>query len=467
MSRWMVAALAMVGSIGVAQAQRREPDPAVTYSVPVAGSPARGAKDGHVTLVVGCEFAGPFCHRLRPTLDQLLKEYPRELRVVHKHFVVHPQVATIPAYASCAAHQQGKFWEMADLIWKRGYETYRAQRDPNALGRPAMLALAKQLRLDLRRFERDMDGRCKKIVSADEALLRRVGTGGTPSNYVNGRHLRGAQPIDRFRALIDEELRKARRRTRNRRARARRYYREWVVKRGVKEAPLRQRPAFRPRPPINPRPRRPPRRRPDPKATYAVPVGNSPFRGPKHAKVTMVVACQFSGPFCYRVRATLDQLLNKYNKDLKLVMKHFPVHTARATPAALAACAAHQQGKYWEMDAMLWGPIYTERVWTPERMRQAAREIGLDMSQYDADVSGSCVGEVRAETDEMRKVGVTGTPASYINGRFLGGALPITAFERLIDEELRKANKRIRRRGDVKNYYAKWVIALGVQELKP
>jgi protein-disulfide isomerase len=462
---WLATFFALAVSTGAADAQRRAPDPAETYSIPVTGSPARGAKSGHITLVVAADFADPYSRKLQHTLDKLRDEYPRELRIVHKHFVVHPQVATIPALASCAAHRQGKFWEMAELIWTRGNEVYRAQRDPGALGKDAMIGLARELGLSMRRFRRDLDGpACARTIREDYELMRRVGASGTPANYVNGRHLSGAQPIEAFRTLINEELREARRRTGNRRAKIRRYYRDWVVKRGVKEAPIarpRPRTGARPRPTPRPRPRP---RRPDPTATYAVPLGNSPFRGPRHAKVTIVVACQFSGPFCKKIRPTLDQLLDKYGGDLKLVYKHFPVHAHKATVPAHAACAAHRQGKYWEMETLLWGSVYDGGDWSRERMRQAARSLDLDMDRFDADMDGACPRIVRDETAEMQRFGTGGTPTSYINGRNLTGARTVAEFERVIDEELRKANQRLRRGGAVKGYYARWVIAVGLQQ---
>ena len=465
MGKGLVSLLGLLVMVPAAAAQPREADPAVTYSVPIAGAPVKGPAAAHVTLVVASEYDCPFCKRLLPTLEQLQKDYPRELRIVHKNFIVHPQTATAPAHAGCAAHQQGKFWEFDAEMWK-AYDTYRATRDPKVFRRPALIQTARNLGLDIRKFERDMDRKCQKIVSRDHDEMAKVGIRGVPGSFVNGRHVRGAQPIETFKSLIDEELRKARRRTRNNKRRARRYYDKWIVGRGVKEAPVK---TFRPRtgnrPP--PPPRRPPRRRPDPNAVYAVPLGNSPARGPAHAKVTMVVACQFSGPFCKKIRPMFDRLQQKYGNDLKLVTKHFVVHRNRATEPALAACAAHQQGKYWEMDARLYGKVYDDRDWSRARMRQEAQAIGLDMQQFDADITGTCQGEIAAEESEVRRVGASGTPTTYINGRYVSGARPERDFAAVIDEELRKANKRLRRRGDVKKYYTKWVMTLGIQQFRP
>src|SRR5688500_4627408 len=83
---------------------------------------------------------------------------------------------------------------------------------------------------------------------------------------------------------------------------------------------------------------------------YKVPLGDSPARGGSAAKVTVVVFSEFQCPFCSRITGTLDQLLQSYGQEVRLVWKHrpLPFHD-RATPAALAAEAAREQGKFWEM----------------------------------------------------------------------------------------------------------------------
>lgn len=212
---------------------------------------------------------------------------------------------------------------------------------------------------------------------------------------------------------------------------------------------------------------RPDPARPDPGVTYAIPVGNSPFRGPRHAKVTMVIACQFTGPFCKRIRPTVDTLIARYGRDLKVVYKSFPVHVTRATIPALAACAAHRQGKYFEMDHLLWTSVMADADWSRRRMRSEAEALHLDLHEFDADMDGICKKVVADEQAEMRRFGVGGTPATFVNGRFLGGALPIVRFETLIDEELAKANRRIHRRRDVARYYRKWVLGRGEKRLEP
>lgn len=455
--RRLIIVLAAVGWAAPtdALAQRRA-DPAVTYSVPLGNSPVRGPADALVTLVTACEFGSPFCSRIRSTLDQLSSEYDGDLRIAYKHFVVYKKKSTDASLAACAAHRQGRFFEMEQLIWTQGY---RANRD---LSLAKMRTLATELGLDMKQFTSDMGDACPKVLASDHELMERVGTRGVPATYVNGRFVSGARSFDSFKKVVDEELAKARTRVAQGARRAS-YYREHVVDRGDRQAakvpPRPHRPA---RPDDVGRLRRP---RPDPALVYAARVGQSPTRGPADAKVTMVLGCQFSGPFCQRLQPLLRQLREDYGADLRIAYKHFVVHRNRATAPALAACAAHRQGKYFDMEAILWGEAWAKRTWDAESMRGYAENIGLDLKRYDEDVTGACPRIVEAEQAELQKLGARGTPNAFINGRFLSGARPIDQFRALIDEELAKADKRIKSPKQQRRYYHQYVVKQGKKSL--
>jgi len=145
------------------------PDAGAIYAVKVDGFPSRGPKDAPVTLVRSYEFACPYSHKSLAAMEELLAAYPKDLRIVYRSFVVHPQQATIPARAVCAAHRQGKFTEMHDLIWTQGFEANRN------LGMDNMEKLAGDLKLDLAKFARDTDGVCVKKVEEDQADLTTLG----------------------------------------------------------------------------------------------------------------------------------------------------------------------------------------------------------------------------------------------------------------------------------------------------
>lgn len=159
-----------------------------------------------------------------------MKDYGDDVRVVYKNFVVHPQHATIPALAACAASKQGKFAQMEHLIWEKGFKAGRN------LSKENMTKIATEVGLNMEQFGKDMDGQdCAKRVRQDQSEVSRVGTSGTPAFYINGRFLSGARPIDQFKTLIDEELKKANDRISKGEATVANYYQKFVVEKGKKK----------------------------------------------------------------------------------------------------------------------------------------------------------------------------------------------------------------------------------------
>jgi protein-disulfide isomerase len=213
-------------------------------------------------------------------------------------------------------------------------------------------------------------------------------------------------------------------------------------------------------------PARPSRPQPDPTKTYAVNIVDSPSRGPADALVTVVRAGEYACPFCEKTRTTIDQLLSEYGSDIRFVHKDFIVHPQVATDAAYAACAAHRQGRFWEMDELLWEKAFKTREFEPAHLEQLAIEAGLDIDRYRADIAGDCRARVSAEMSELTTLGVGATPAFFINGRFLSGAQPIDVFRRLIDEELALAKSRVKKGTKKKRYYEEWVIKKGLTKLE-
>ncbi len=187
---------------GAPRAQRPGPDPAKTYGYPVDDLPSIGNPNALVTVVKAYEYACPFCEKVRPTEDQLFKDYGDKIRIVYAPFVVHPQVATLPQQASCAGYKQGKFKEMNDALWEKSFKTrqYDAANLEN---------IAKEVGLDMAKYAADMKGDCVTWVNQKQAIASNFGVAATPAFFINGRFLSGAQPLPNFKTIIDEELKKA------------------------------------------------------------------------------------------------------------------------------------------------------------------------------------------------------------------------------------------------------------------
>jgi protein-disulfide isomerase len=177
--------------------------------------------------------------------------------------------------------------------------------------------------------------------------------------------------------------------------------------------------------------------RPDPSKRYTLDVKDSPAFGPKDAQVTLVEFSDFQCPFCSRVTPTLDKIKEAYGDKVRVVFKHLPLSIHAKAPAAHAAAeAAHRQGKFWEMHDQIFA---NQREMSPEKYREFAATMGLDVDQFDKDrASSDLKKKVDADAKQAAKLGVTGTPAFFINGRYLSGAQPFEAFKRIIDEEIAK-----------------------------
>jgi protein-disulfide isomerase len=122
---------------------------------------------------------------------------------------------------------------------------------------------------------------------------------------------------------------------------------------------------------------------------------------------------------------------------VQFVFKHLPLRIHPKAPAAhAAAIAAGNQGKFWEMHDKIFA---NQREMSPEKYVEYATELGLDVEQFKADVASPEVQKViEQDTKEAADLEVTGTPAFFINGRFLSGAQPLPSFQRIIDEELKR-----------------------------
>ena len=210
----------------------------------------------------------------------------------------------------------------------------------------------------------------------------------------------------------------------------------------------------------------PAKRKPSPTAVYSMPIEGDPFVGPKHAKITIVEGYDFYCGYCDKVRPVLAQLQTIYGKNLKIVFKNFVIHEDYARLPALAACAAHKQDKFMPIFEQIWVEgIRARQELTEDDLIAMATKLKLNKKRFVSDMHGSCEDKIRSDFEAMAAVGSTGTPAFYINGRFLAGALPLEHYRRVIDQELAKANKAIEAGTKLKDYYQSQVVEAGRKSL--
>ncbi len=163
-----------------------------------------------------------------------------------------------------------------------------------------------------------------------------------------------------------------------------------------------------------------------------------PYRGPADAPVTIVVFDDYECGYCAKMEPLLEQVLELYPEEVKLVVKHLPLaghgHAARAATAALAAAL---QGKFWEYHKALFA--HQDELGM-ETYLKIAKAIGLDLDRFQRDMhSGIVVQLLKQDLATAARLGVRGTPTVFINGRRLEQR-NIESFSEAIDRELAAGN---------------------------
>jgi protein-disulfide isomerase len=169
--------------------------------IDISGSPVKGPADAKVTIVEFSDFQCPYCRRGYETMEQLAKAYPKDVKIVFKHFPLPFHNEAEPASkAAWAAQQQGKFWEYHEELFK----------NQDKLGAEYYVELAKSLKLDVDKFKKDMASEAAaKQIKVDTEIGQKNGIQGTPGFFVNGVAVKGAYPAEHFKGIIDRWLKGA------------------------------------------------------------------------------------------------------------------------------------------------------------------------------------------------------------------------------------------------------------------
>jgi protein-disulfide isomerase len=366
------------------------------YRVEVGDSPTKGPDNAKVTIIEYTDFQCPFCAKVQPTLTKILEKYPQDVRKVFKqHPLSFHKDAPLASEASLAAGAQGKFWEMKEVLFNNQKKLKEEQ----------LIQYAQELGLDLEQFKSDLSTHTYKAqVDRETQEAVKLGATGTPAFFVNGRYLSGAKPLEAFVKVIDEELS------------GKKIPFKWGtnVKDERKQTKKTQRP------------------KEDPNKIYTMPVGSSPFKGPKDAKITVVMFQDFQCPFSNRSQPTVKQLMELYPDKVKVVFKNFPLNFHKqAEIAAEAALAAGAQGKFWEMHDKIFA---NQKNISADILKGYAQELNLDMNKFNEDLDTHSYKKTIDEDMKLAKgAGVRGTPTFFINGKKLVGAKPVGEFQKVID----------------------------------
>lgn len=167
-----------------------------------------------------------------------------------------------------------------------------------------------------------------------------------------------------------------------------------------------------------------------------VSVDDDPSQGTKGAPITLIEFSDYQCPFCKKTRGTISQLMTDYSGKINYVFRDFPLSFhSQAKGAANAANCANEQGKYWDYNKALWN---SQGKHTDEELMKIAGELKLDGEKFKKCVADKkYFSEIDKDQRDGMTAGVSGTPAYFINGIFLSGAVPIENFKAIIDEELK------------------------------
>lgn len=364
---------------------------------------AKGDPNAPVTIVEFTDYECPYCARyVEETLPGLLENYIDTGQVYYqlKDFPLdnlHPQARAAAAAARCAGEQDA-YWEMHDElfatqpVWKEEGET-----------RETFMELATDLALDGDAFETCLDsGRYDEAIATNLDEGASLGVQGTPSFFVDGFPIRGAQPLELFDYAIGLAL----------------------------DGELAQ--AYAPRPTPTPAPNTP----------VEVPLGDAPSVGEPDAPVTIVEYTDYQCPYCSRhFEQTYPQIMENLVEtgQVRYVFKDFPLTNIhpQATDAAEAARCARDQEAFLEMHDMLFA---RQGEWAGQ---ENAIEIFIDFAdelELDTETFSECLNSNRheeavlAELQEGTELGVTGTPGFFVNGYLISGAQPYQVFEQAVQE---------------------------------
>ncbi len=414
------------------QPPQRQQDPNAVYRVPVGSSPTLGPANALVTMVIFSDFQCPFCGRVEPTLQSLRTRYGNDLRIVWKNeplpFHDKARPAAQLAMEAYAEGGNAKFWAMHDLLFQH-------QGEPDGLDRAHLEQYAQAQGLNMTRVRAALDGNTHDPeINADQALATQIEANGTPHFFINGKRLVGAQPEDAFVHAIDDARTRAQAAI-HAGATPANVYERLIANGATSVVYLPGGPAAAP----TPTPGQAPEGNDENRIYTVRPNPRAPFFGNPNARVVIEHFSDFQCPFCSRVGPQVDQIRQRYGDRVKLVWRNYPLpfHN-NAMPAAEAAMEVYaQQGNqgFWRFhDTLFANQQHLERA----DLERYATDQHVDMTRFRAALDNHThQAEIRDDIAAADATGAQiGTPAFFIAGRFVAGALPFEEFQRRIDAAL-------------------------------
>lgn len=365
-----------------------------------------GDPDAPITIVEYTDYQCPYCQRhATETMPQLMDEMVETGRAYYvlKDFPldsIHPAARTAAVAARCAG-EQNAYWEMHDLL----FQTQSQWSSEGVDTEQVLISLASDLELGVDAFRECLSsGRYDAAVQAnlDEGVS--LGVRGTPGFFIDGYPLQGAQPFNVFDYAVG-------------------LAEEGTLADAYTQQPQQQEEA-----------------RQEPPEPADIPLDDVAHSiGDPDAPVVIVEYTDFQCPYCSRhFQQTFPQIKENYvdTGQVRYVFKDFPltsIHPQAVLAAQAARCAGDQEA-YLEMHDVLFNK---QQEWSSSDAAQIfvgyADELGLDSTTFEQCLdSKQHEAAVMADLEEGTRLGVTGTPAFFLNGYLLSGAQPYSVFEEAV-----------------------------------
>jgi protein-disulfide isomerase len=397
--------------------------------VPISSKdPMWGKRDALITIVQYSDFQCPYCSRVEPTMDKVKSTYGDKVRVVWKNnplpFHQNAKPAAEAAQGVFALGGNDAFWKFHDTAFK----------NQGSLSADSYVKWAQEAGVkDIAAFKAGLDShKWADKVDADLNAGKAAGVQGTPAFFVNGVFINGAQPFENFQKTIDQELTKAQAKLAAGTPKARLYVE--MSKENKKNAPAAKEDDEG-------------KEKEDTTTVFKVQVGNSPILGNPNALVTIVEFSDFQCPFCSRVEPTLKSIRDKYGDKVRLVWKNepLPFHPAAepAAEAALEVRAEKGDKGFWDVHDRFFGAqkdLMNGKEANIDNIVKIATDAGASADKVKNAISAKThAKDINADKEMSEDFQASGTPHFFVNGRRLVGAQPEEKFDKIIDEEIKKA----------------------------
>jgi protein-disulfide isomerase len=399
--------------------------------IPVTSNdPMWGRRSALVTIVEYGDLQSSFCSDVERSLEQVRSTYGGDkVRIIWKNY---PRPLDDNARPSAEAAMGVFALAGSDAFW--AFERM-ALEGQGALNRENFEKWAKVAGVtDEAAYKEALDShRWADKVEKDRAEGRPLGVKVTPTFFINGVSMVGPQPFELLRRVIDYELERAQAKLSAGTPKTRLYV-EITKEAEKREAPVEPQDDGQ-----------------DTKMVFKIPPGHSPVRGTPSALVTIIEFGEFGCRFCSAVEPTLALLRGKYGDQVRLVWKNArpppPFHVAAEPAAQMAAAVRAEKGDeaFWKVH---------DDLFSKQRDLMSGSAPNIDAIVRIGSDAGVAAGTLKTAIKEhlykrdidtdaslAAAYGANGTPHFFINGRHLVGAQPQERFEKIIDEEIAKAQE--------------------------